>query len=264
MKKIALCVGINKYPDPRNNLRGCVNDAKDIRKILKNKYGFDKVILLTDRQATYRNIVSKIKWAMLNLDDYGHFAFSISSHGTTIADRNGDEEDRRDEAICLYDRLLVDDNFKRLFKHAPIGMKSTIIADCCHSGSITRATYDNNFGVKTPGTYMKPRYIPPTNDSFAIMSRKIPIQKKMFKSEEDMNEVLITGCSNTEYSYDAQFGNRFNGAMTYTLLKILNEGSNLTYVELYKALRDRLPSSQYPQTPQLEGRKENKNRIIFT
>ena len=30
MKNKALLVGINKYPNPRNELRGCVNDILDI------------------------------------------------------------------------------------------------------------------------------------------------------------------------------------------------------------------------------------------
>ncbi|MFY8165930.1 MAG: caspase family protein, partial [Sediminibacterium sp.] len=30
MQTKALLVGINKYPDPRNELRGCVNDILDM------------------------------------------------------------------------------------------------------------------------------------------------------------------------------------------------------------------------------------------
>ncbi len=30
MKNKALLVGINKYPDPQNELRGCINDILDM------------------------------------------------------------------------------------------------------------------------------------------------------------------------------------------------------------------------------------------
>jgi hypothetical protein len=269
LKKIAVCVGINKYPNPRNNLRGCVPDAKKLRSIFLKWYNFDKVILLLDKKATYRNVTEAIKNAMLDLNDYGHFVFTTSSHGTTIPDRSGDEIDKRDEAICLYDRLLVDDKFRSLIDHAPVGMKATIITDCCHSGSITRGAYMRNFSSGSGPTYMKPRYLPPEDDEFAVSARNIPVRSKMFASsveEADMREVLITGCKSNEYSYDARFGRSYHGALTYNMIQILNHAkrSNLTYSEFYKLLRDRLPSANYPQTPQLEGSKENKNTIMFS
>jgi hypothetical protein len=36
-----------------------------------------------------------------------------------------------------------------------------------------------------------------------------------------------------------------------------------TFNEFYTALRQALPSDDYPQTPQLEGSEENKSRILF-
>lgn len=269
-KKIGICVGINKYPNPNNNLRGCVNDAKMIKKYLLKYYNFDKVILLLDHHATYQNVITNIQQSMLELSDNGHFVFSVSSHGTTIPDTSGDELDGRDEAICLYDRLLLDDNFRQLLHHAPIGMKATIIADCCHSGSITRSAYIKNFASlkgSSNNSYMKPRYLPFTDDIFARSTRTIPIKNKLFSShlpEKQMREVLITGCKSNEYSYDAQFNKKYHGALTYSMLQILKNGKNLTYQEFYKLLKTRLPSGHYPQTPQLEGSVQNKNLLMFS
>ena len=81
--------------------------------------------------------------------------------------------------------------------------------------------------------------------------------------QENMNEVLITGCMPNEYSYDAMFNGTFYGALSYHSLKILNENSNLTFNEFYEKLRKRLPSSRYPQNPLLEGNDENKNSLMF-
>ena len=55
---LAFLVGINRYPDPRNNLKGCVNDALLMAKTLKEQYGFQTgdVQLLTDNRATTAGI----------------------------------------------------------------------------------------------------------------------------------------------------------------------------------------------------------------
>ena len=39
MNSKAFLVGINRYPDPRNNLKGCVNDALLMAKTLREQYG---------------------------------------------------------------------------------------------------------------------------------------------------------------------------------------------------------------------------------
>jgi hypothetical protein len=259
--KTAVCIGINNYPDPANNLLGCVPDSKLIRDILLKKFNFDKVFLLNDKMATYENVVKYVNECMFKMGDGGHFVFSVSSHGTYVVDKSGDEPDGRDEAICLYDRLLIDDQFRKLLDHAPVGLNITVIADCCHSGSITRNALRSSKG---PGFYRKPRYLPPKDENIATKGIFYPVKNKIFTTENDMNEVLITGCLDTEFSYDALFGKSYHGALTYNLCEILKSNDNITYYQLHEMLKSSLPSKFYPQTPQLEGRDENKKRIIFS
>jgi hypothetical protein len=52
--KRAVCIGINNYPGIFNDLKGCVNDAKDWSALLQG-FGFD-VSLMLDSQATARNV----------------------------------------------------------------------------------------------------------------------------------------------------------------------------------------------------------------
>lgn len=78
-----------------------------------------------------------------------------------------------------------------------------------------------------------------------------------------MNEVLLSGCSPTEYSYDAKINGRYNGAMTWNSIQILKSNPVITFSDFHVKLRKNLPSSNWPQTPQLEGRQENKNRQMF-
>lgn len=59
MARKAFLVGLNRYQDPRNNLKGCVNDVLLMAKTLREQYRFDgpsDVKLLTGERATTANI----------------------------------------------------------------------------------------------------------------------------------------------------------------------------------------------------------------
>lgn len=40
--------------------------------------------------------------------------FEISSHGTNVPDRDGDESDKKDEAVCFYDGIVIDDEINNI------------------------------------------------------------------------------------------------------------------------------------------------------
>ena len=56
--KRALLVGIDLYPDPRNNLNSCVADTQRFRGLLQNYYGFQPqdITLLHNSAATLANV----------------------------------------------------------------------------------------------------------------------------------------------------------------------------------------------------------------
>ena len=78
-----------------------------------------------------------------------------------------------------------------------------------------------------------------------------------------MLELLLTGCSDSELSYDAYIDNRYNGAMTRYAINAIRANRAVTFNEFYNLLRQALPSDEYPQTPQLEGTDANKSRVLF-
>ncbi len=66
--------------------------------------------------------------------------------------------------------------------------------------------------------------------------------------------VLLSGCKDDEYSYDAWFNGRPNGAFTYAALHALKSlPETATYREWHREIRKILPHVNYPQTPQLSG-----------
>jgi hypothetical protein len=110
----------------------------------------------------------------------------------------------------------------------------------------------------------KPRYMPPLDDIDALRTVLVPIRRRFLYPESDMQEVLITGCNATEYSYDANIDGRYNGAMTAMALRVIRSEPGQTYREFHRKLRELLPSTRYPQSPQLEGSDANKDRPLFT
>ena len=259
VKKRSLHIGINDYPGRKNDLKGCVNDAKAWDKRLRENDGFETVVLL-DKKATYKNVTKEIgkivKWA----GEGCHVVITFSGHGTNVRDVSGDEEDKRDEALCLYDRLLIDDDLRKALSKLDPKASLTFISDSCHSGTVTRAFINTMVEDDAP----KPRYLPPSDEQEILEVSAASISQKVMLPKEGMNEVLITGCKATEYSYDARFNGKPMGAMSHYALKVLRESpQKLTYDEFYAKLRSSLPTRRYPQTPQLEGSKENRAKKMF-
>ena len=169
MAKKALCVGINKFKNlPSAKLNGCVNDVKDMTGILKDFLGFkaSEITTLTDAQATKAKIMSNLK-AMVDgakKGKYDYLVFSLSSHGTQVPDKDGDEPDNADEAFCPYDLaqkgdqwdpkyVITDDELNALFSSLPKNVLLEVYFDTCHSGT----------GLKAIDLLLTrtPRYLPP-------------------------------------------------------------------------------------------------------
>lgn len=245
MKK-AICTGINNYPGTANDLQGCVNDANDWKNILVN-YGFD-VTLLLDSQVTGIAFKTSIQNAVASMVAGDVLVITYSGHGTQVYDSSGDEEDGYDEALYLYDGVFKDDDMRSALSGIKDGVHVFYISDSCFSGTITRKiVFNENLG--------KPRF---------VVTDPIPPNAKIvskFLSEEDMKEIVLTGCSDVEYSYDAYINGKWNGAMTAFATSCISP--NQTYNEFFAKLRAKLPSTSYPQTPQLEGKTENKNQKMF-
>lgn len=255
-----MCVGINDYPGYHNDLRGCVNDANDWAKLLKGDYEF-QVKKLLDKKATKTEILNGLKDLVAKTDDGDVAVFTFSGHGTYVLDQDSDEKDNRDEALCAYRGNILDDDIRKILKKTKEGAHICVIADCCHSGTITREILKRTFEQSGENYEKKARFMPPKD---AAAHNKLPIRKRMLYPESDMNEVLLTGCNSTEYSYDAFLGGRFNGAMTATAIKLIKAKPNQTYRQLHKSLRKLLPSANFPQSPQLEASKKNKDRKLFS
>ena len=247
MKK-AICIGINNYPGTANDLKGCVNDANDWAGLLEG-FGFETRKIL-DAEATKSSILSAFGTLVTEASAGDVVVVTYSGHGTQVLDQSGDEADSYDEALYVYDGSIVDDDLRAVLEQTNRDAQVIFISDSCFSGTVTRALISES---------SKPRFVKTDEIPPAAVLKKRFLAKV---TEEEMVEVLLTGCSDSEYSYDAYINGRWNGAMTANAVSIMNP--DLTYSEFYSRLRKVLPSDSYPQTPQLEGSTTNKNRKVFS
>jgi len=266
MSKKALCVGINDYPFENNDLNGCVNDAKAWSDLLVDHYGFARndVTLLLDSQATKKSILAALDNLVEGARPGDLLVFTNSSHGTYIADKDGDEK-KYDEAMCPVDcskvTLIIDDELRARFSKLPDGVSFTVISDSCHSGTVTRAPE-----IRTPDN-RRMRFLNPRVMGMKTLDRvfKAKPKDKEKYPELEMKEVLLSGCKDNEYSYDARMGRKYHGAMTYYALKVIKKAKyQITWQQLHEKVTTLLEEEGFEQHPQLEGKSENKDKLIFT
>jgi hypothetical protein len=268
MAKRALLVGINRYRMPGADLRGCVNDVRNLQALLVEQYGFAKkdIVTLTDFDATKKAMQAGIRELVSSGRAGDVLLFHYSGHGSNVPDADGDEADSRDEILCPTDLdwkdPLTDDWLRKAFDKLRAGVSLTVIMDCCHSGTNTRA-------VLPPDAPVISRYLPSPWDLVAAESgrrlrgttrgtlrRSTRARRRNDVVEADIAEVLITGCRDTQTSADAFMGGSYNGALTYTLVDAAREaGPGVTYQDLRERSGAALKSGGFDQVPQLEARK---------
>jgi hypothetical protein len=278
MAKRGLLIGINRYQIDGADLRGCVNDVKDLSAALVEFYGFSKkdITVLTDGAATKKAMEAGIK-ALVRDSKKGDVALlHYSGHGSNVPDDNDDEADGRDEILCPTDLdwkdPLRDDWLRSTFDGLRGGVSFTAIMDCCHSGTNTRE-------FLPPDAPVKQRYLPsPWGLVAAESGRSLPrkVLSELRKSppaarkardivNADLPELLITGCRDTQTSADAFINGRYNGALTYGLVNAIRQAKGkLTYQDLHDRIVAVLKQKKFDQVPQLEGQKTRFGQPLFT
>jgi uncharacterized caspase-like protein len=275
--KRALLIGINKYLIAGADLRGCVNDVKNLRSALTSLLGFKAadITTLLDHAATKKAMESAIRELIKSGKKGDTLLLHYSGHGSNVPDDNGDEADSRDEILCPADLdwkdPMRDDWLRTTIDGLKAGVSLTVIMDCCHSGTNTRA-------ITPPDAPIKERYLPSPWDLVAAESRRrlrgrmtgelrrsTPAARRATDIvAADLPELLITGCRDTQTSADAFIDGSYNGALTHSLVAaIAKKKGKLTYRELHDLATKTLKKGGYDQVPQLEGRKDRFDEAVL-
>jgi len=261
MKK-ALLVGINRYPDPRNELKGCVNDVRQMAGTLKDRFGFPgdaNMRILTDARATTKAILDGLAWLTAGASPGDSLVFHYSGHGSQVPDLHFDEAtDRLDEILCPYDldwdHPLTDDDLAAACAGVPEGVLLTVVLDCCHSGTGLRDFVRPLRGLPPSDAPDRHRFL-----RRPAMPRPGPPRthrptRRFGVSVTKANAVLLAACRDDQTSADAWIDGGYHGAHTYYLCRALGDGSrDLTYRALVSAAGTALSRAGFDQIPQLEG-----------
>ncbi|KAF9577630.1 Ca(2+)-dependent cysteine protease, partial [Lunasporangiospora selenospora] len=251
-RKRALFVGIN-YFRQRNELRGCINDVKNIKAFIQRQ-----------------------------------FFFHFSGHGGQTADKDGDEDDGYDETIYPVDHqtagTIVDDTLHALLvRPLPAGCRLTAIMDCCHSGSALDLPYiystsgqlkENTVlqgvgsGMMSAGmSYLKGDLSGAMNSINGVGKRLTnpnSRQKAIQKKASPADCIMLSGCKDTQTSMDThEQGFGMTGAMTFSFISALSANPRQSYIQLLNSIREIL-RTKYAQKPQLSSSHPVDLNLLFT
>lgn len=260
MANRALLVGINAYPTAP--LNGCVNDVTDAAQFIVDRcaFGRGEVRLLTDARATTDGIMERLGWLVGGAAPGDRLYFHYSGHGTLYSDRQADGSvGPVHGAICPVDfdwsrqHAILDDDLRGIIDRVPEGVEFVYVSDSCNSGDLTRALRS-----------WRARYLPPPAD-IAWRLQTAYSEGYIFRPFEHDRCALISGCRADQESADAVFGGRYNGALTYFLLRQLgqHDGLGLALGPLVQTTRGALSAAHYPQEPQLRGPPELLGRAFL-
>jgi pimeloyl-ACP methyl ester carboxylesterase len=269
----ALLVGIDAYQSPVAPLSGCVNDIREIEAFLRERVEGNGTSLdarvLTDEQATRPAIIEGFRNHLTKAgpDDVAFFYYS--GHGSqqrTAPELLHLEPDGLDETVVCHDSRseggwdLADKELATLIRAVEEGGGHvSIVLDCCHSGSGTRAAVDHRVGV---------RHVPLDDrvrpfETYELAGDLGEVEAVTRGSSRDTTgwsiaagkrHVLLSGCRADELSKELPIEGRQRGVFSYALLTTLQgAGSSLTYRDVHKRVEATVRRMVGEQTPQIES-----------
>jgi hypothetical protein len=240
----ALLIGIN-YTGTSSALNGCLNDVANVKTMLIEQFGYtdNNIVMLTDEtkiKPTKDNILSALTNFCTSSAKGDKLWLHYSGHGSFVRDTNKDESDGNDEAIVPLDYedkgFIIDDTIKLILSKLHPDSNCVAVFDSCHSGTCGDLPYCYNTTVK----------------------------KEKDNNHVAANVIMISGCRDSQTSADAHINNNWAGAVTFYLLKVLQDNKfSIRIGDLVNNVRTELKNNGYSQYPVLtSSRPINLNKFL--
>lgn len=258
IQKHAVVIGVGQQKDAS---WGRINVDKDVQCVCEilNRYAFNDIVVLRDKEATKQGIVAALMElaSICQRDDVVYIHFS--GHGQQMTDVDGDElDDGMDESWIPYDayltfcdedngsRHLCDDEINSLLSSIKkkVGQDGQIlvVVDACHSGGSSRATEEN---IDVP-VYRG------TDKVFEMPSKGTTVSSP--QNEEDW--LILSACE--DYQVNWEMKDPKMGKLTWCLYLLRDRLDSMTNEELKEEISGLMESpkmlSPLPQNPTLNGR----------
>lgn len=227
MSTKVLLIGINYIGKPYQ-LQGPIYDVLQVRGLLIDAYDIRPSNIVTLRDDDKQNIPTKARileeLQKLVNSDAASILIMYSGHGTSIADKTGDETDSNDECIVPADAdamgIITDDQINAIVKNAKC--TGLVLFDSCRSGTILDLQYQgynsDKKDITTGGIY------------------------------------CISGCRDIEDSVEILSKDQLlpQGALTSAFISSIRELKYYpTIVSLWNKIKVNISTSGYTQVPQL-------------
>ncbi|HWK90134.1 MAG TPA: caspase family protein [Longimicrobium sp.] len=236
---ISVHIGLNRvdpnhYNGRAHELLGCENDAVAMCRIAE-RAGFTARIL-TSEDATSKNVRTALRDGAAKLSSNGFFLVTFAGHGVRLrdAERNpllnlrDEKADRKDEAWCLFDRLMRDDEICGLLAEFKPGQRVLAVLDCCHAASTTDARgFRNRLAMRTIDLAAATRVIALNQGLYQQLRVRLAGPGNV-----GATFLQLAACDETSSTPDGPQ----HGAFTASLLKVLSKGTAQTYDELHLAV----------------------------
>ncbi len=262
VRRLALLVGVGDYKaDVVTDLKGPPNDVRLLRGILGSKawqFPAQNICTLVNEEATTARFRATWKeWLLKELDRGGKsvVVFYMSSHGSQVRDRSGDEADNYDETLLFHDsryqgiRDIDDDEFNGMLAQAYEKADSmTVILDACNSGSSTRGLDQAKFQA---------RMEPAEDDALAAANKVATGDGSEGWSPKSMPELVsVSAALDGTVAYERNG----SGIMTGALAEVLASAEEpMTWEQVRNRITKQV-SAKSTQTPLVQG---NLNRFVF-
>jgi Caspase domain/Glucodextranase, domain B len=138
-KYIALVIGINSYGGYWHPLRNAVNDASGVAEVLKEKYLFDEIHTLLDKEATRKNIIQKFEWIINNSTRDDNILIFYAGHGQFKRSLNKGYWVPVDASSNSTADYISNNDIKTFIGGIP-SKHTLLITDACFAGDIFRGS----------------------------------------------------------------------------------------------------------------------------
>jgi hypothetical protein len=285
----ALFIGIN-YLGSSAELHGCINDVRTLQKLLNHlHFPLNEMKTLTEDPSvpgyvappTKANILRELHWLVEGAVAGDTLFLHFSGHGTSVEDRNGDEEDGKDEALVPVDYqkagVIVDDDiFATVVGRLPDGVRLTAVLDCCHSGTLMDLPFlfTANADNLTAGKVMSRRREKRKHQRRELFTHAQNVSRAADMRGPDV--IMFSGCHDHQTSADVSNVKSFDvpidphypgaagGACTNALAEMLYNNSSLRFVQLLQGMRENLEQRGFSQIPQMSSTKPVNLNAVFS
>lgn len=266
-----LFMGTN-YEGSPYELAGCVNDVNDWARLIG--VHCNRMRCLVGAQARRSAMVESLRDMVSRLKSGDWGIITWSGHGTWRPDKSGDEPDGHDECLVSDDdKILPDDWLYKILVERAKGSRIFLLTDSCHNGTMYRASFVRRamHSARSAFSSRRIRFVDPYRwfkDDPEFHQRAQQMARGALPKKQQMVPMMVhmAGCQDHEYSYDATFHGRPNGAFSRvamdTLVVLCKQPGRHMFLDWHRLIRKRLPSKAYPQTPTCTLREGMRGHVL--